>query len=176
MVEKHHHLEDRRSEHTPQGLAYRNSNTMRHPFSNTTTNMKKTTAMAEATMTMEVVTIRAMEDRIKATADNIMTETTREARQFRITHSKTTIILGPIAAMDLLLDLLLPVPVPVPVGVDRQCKEAEPGLLVRCVLPQTMAGVLQVLIRHVVAVTLRARDGVIRPKVPVGGQVPRIEL
>lgn len=172
MGDKHRHLEDRRSEHTPQGLACRNSNTMRRPLSSTTTNIKKTMAMAEATMTMGVVTIRAMGDMIKATADNMTIETIRVARRLRITLSKTTIIPDPMAAMDLLLDLLLPVPV----GVDRPCKEAEPGPLVRCVLPRTTAGVLQVLIRHVVAATLRARDGAIRPKALVGGQVLRIEL
>lgn len=176
MVAKHHHLEGRRSEHTPLGQAYHNSSTMRRRLSSsTTTNIKKTIAMVVATMTMGVVTIRAMEDKIKVTADNMMTGITREALPLRITRSKTIITPDPTAAVDPLLDLL-DLLLPVPVEVDRLCKEAELGLVVRCALPQTIAEVLRLLIRRVVAATLRARDGVIRLRAPVGGQVLQIEL
>lgn len=171
---KHRHLEDRRSAHTPLDLACHNSSTMRRRLSSTTTDIRKTMAMAAATVTMGVVMIRDMEDKIKVTVDNMMTETTREARQRRITLSKTTLFPDPMAAMDPLLKLLLPVPAPA--EVDHPCKVAEPGPLVRCVLLQTTAGVLQLPISRVVAATLRARDGVIRSKAPVRDQALRIEL
>lgn len=171
MVANHSRLEGRRSEHTPLGQACHNIITMRRLLSSTTTNIKKTITIVVATMTMGVVTITAMEDKIKVTAGNTMTGITREALLLRITLSKSFIIPDPTAVVDPLLDLL----VPAPVEVDHPTKEVELVPVARCALHQKIAGALRLLIRRVVAATLPARDGVTRLRAPVGGQVLRIE-